>query len=224
MKKIKKIINKIKKGKKSVYSIIVIIVLLVLGFLSFNLEGSDVTGSAVYVSYYGVSNYPFNLNKVCGSTPYCNKGVQTKVTIAQPELGKLKIAGTAIDVAGKIVSVVDSGSNIVSLFQGSTPTPIPTDALGVVTSASGAIIEQFKKETSCLSKIGELYGAKDKIEVGVISYLTYKTCSYYPDWFYAYIQHEYRTLDGKLICRQESTKLFSIEQGTGKISKSTMGC
>lgn len=216
------------KSKKWIYigggGLFLVIFLIILAVLLE--EGkSEITGSAVYVNYYGASNYPFNLNKVCsGTAPYCKKGVQTKVTISQPELGKLKLAGTTIDVAGKIVSTIDFGSNLAGLYQRSVPTPIPTDALGIVTSASGMIIDQFKKETSCLSKIGGLYGNRDKFEFGIVSYLSYKTCSYYPDWFYAYVKHDYRTIDGKFICSQEGTKLFSIEQGTGKVSKSTTGC
>ncbi|MFH0701447.1 MAG: hypothetical protein V2A62_03345 [Candidatus Woesearchaeota archaeon] len=204
--------------------LVVLTVIVVVIFFTGN-KGDSITGSSVSVNYYGVSNYPFNLNKVCsGTAPYCKKGVQTKVTITQPELGKLKVAGTAIDVAGKIVSAVDYGSNLVGMYQGSVPTPIPTDALGVVTSASGAAIDYFKKETSCLSKIGQQYGSKDKFEFGVISYLSYATCTNYPDWLYAYVKHEYRALDGKFICSQDGTKLFSVEMGTGKVSKSTFGC
>lgn len=227
MKKTKQKLIK-KQNKKWIYlGIGGICLLIILGVLAFSIRnsGNEITGASTSVSYYGVSNYPFNLNKICsGTAPYCKKGVQTKVTISQPELGKLKTAGTAIDVAGKIVSAVDYGSNLAGMYQGSVPTPIPTDALGVVTSASGAAINYFKKETSCLSKIGQQYGSKDKFEFGVISYLSYATCANYPDWFYAYVKHEYRTLEGKFICSQEGTKLFSIEQGTGKVSKSTFGC
>lgn len=220
--------RKEKQNKKLFYFGIgglVLIVLCVVLILSFKSSGNEITGSSVYVNYYGASNYPFNLNKVCsGTAPYCKKGVQTKVTISQPELGKLKTAGTAINVAGKIVSAVDYGSNLAGMYQGSVPTPIPTDALGIVTSASETAINYFKKETSCLSKIGQQYGSKDKFEFGVISYLSYATCSGYPDWLYAYVKHEYRTLDGKFICSQDGTKLFSVEMGTGKVSKSTFGC
>lgn len=228
----KGVIKKIKKNKKRIYAggavCLLIMMAAVLFFISTNtvsVPTNEITGGSVYVSYYGVSNYPFNLDKVCsGTAPYCKKGVQTKVTISQPELGKLKIAGTTIDVAGKIVSAVDFGSNLAGIYQGSVPTPIPTDALGVVTSASGMVIDEFKKGTSCLSKIGSLYGSKDSFEFGIISYLSYATCSNYPDWFYAYIKHEYRALDGKFICSQDGKKLFSIEQGTGKVSSSTFGC
>ncbi|MEK6938904.1 MAG: hypothetical protein AABX04_07730, partial [Nanoarchaeota archaeon] len=204
--------------------LIVLAVIIIVMVLTGN-KGDSITGGSVSVNYYGVSNYPFNLNKVCsGTAPYCKKGVQTKVTMTQPELGKLKVAGTAIDVAGKIVSAVDYGSNLVGMYQGSVPTPIPTDALGVVTSASGAAIDYFKKETPCLSKIGQQYGSKDKFEFGVISYLSYATCANYPDWLYAYVKHEYRTMDGKFICSQDGTKLFSVQMGTGKVSSNTFGC
>lgn len=220
--------KKKKLNKKRIYlGIGGLCLLLILGILAVSIRnsGNQITGASISVNYYGVSNYPFNLNKVCsGTAPYCKKGVQTKVAISQPELKNLKTAGTAIEVAGKIVSVVDYGSNLVGMYQGSAPTPIPTDALGVVTSVSGTLIDYFKKETSCLSKIGQQYGSKDKFEFGVISYLSYATCANYPDWFYAYVKHEYRALDGKFICSQDGAKLFSIEQGTGKVSSSTFGC
>lgn len=216
------------QNKKWIYlgigGICLLMLLSILAFSAKN-KGNEITGASTSVNYYGVSNYPFNLNKVCsGTAPYCKKGVQTKVAISQPELKNLKTAGTAIDVAGKIVSAVDYGSNLVGMYQGSVPTPIPTDALGIVTSVSGTAIDYFKKETSCLSKIGQQYGSKDKFEFGVISYLSYATCSSYPDWLYAYVKHEYRTLDGTFICSQDGTKLFSVEMGTGKVSKSTFGC
>ena len=213
---------------KSNLNILIVLLLLagILGvtFLNPSPQTDFITGDAVSVRYYGVSNYPFNLKSVCGSNTYCMKGVQTKVTISQPELGRLNTAGTTIDVAGKIVSAVDLASNIVGLYQGSVPTPIPTDALGVVTAASGAAIDAMKKDTACLSTIGSKYGSRDKVEFGIISYMSYKVCSNYPDWLYAYIKHDYRLLDGTYICTQEGTRLFSVQMGTGKTSKSTFGC
>ncbi|MEW5897456.1 MAG: hypothetical protein AB1668_07205 [Nanoarchaeota archaeon] len=199
---------------------VVFVILVVLGFsLKENLVGTSgttgTTGASAYVKYYGVSNYP--LNSQAGK-------IQTYVKLTQPELGNLKTAGGVISVANSITQAADFANGIVSIYQGSPPVPIPTGALDVVISAANYAAGYFSSETKCLSQIGSKYGSQKEVEFVLVSQLAYGQCSYYPEWLYAYVRHSYYTKDGKHICSQEGSKLFSIEMGTGQTSSSTFGC
>ena len=174
-----------------------------------------ITGYSVKVSYYGVSNYP--ISSQAGS-------IQTKVTIKQPTLANMKSAATAMQVASDIVQTADFANGVVSAYQGDPPAPIPTGALDVVITAAGYVTDYFKKETKCMRYIGNNYGQLSELTFALVSKIAYSQCSHYPDWNYAYIQHNYYTMDGKRFCRQESSKLFSVKQVTGETSSSTYGC
>lgn len=214
---------------------VIVVLLAVVGYLAFVFitpSGNNITGNTVYVNYYGVSNYPLNLNTACGSNSYCKKGVQTLVTMSKSDVAGLSNSGTVITVAGKIVDAINLGSTITSLYKeglNAVPgmaIPVPTSGLDIVTQASGAVISEFKKNTNCLSSIGSRLSpdSKGRYQFALVSYMSYKVCRYYDDWMYAYIRHDYYTTGGKYLCTYEGTKLFSMEMGTGKISKSTAGC
>lgn len=230
--------EKEKKRNKKEY-MVVIGILLVISIVAAVLIQIDkenkVTGDTVYVSYYGISNYPLNLNSACGSNSYCKKGVQTGVNLEKADLDGILFGGTVIDVAGKIVNAINLGSNIASIFKEGLKAipgmviPIPTSGLDIVTQASSAAISEFKKNTDCIGtvarKLSESKPTNGKYyQFVVVSYMTYKTCAYYSNWWYAFVRHDYYTIGGKYICTYEGTKLFSLEQGTGKISSSTTGC
>lgn len=194
-----------------------LVLLVVIGFSlkSSLIETSGTTGASIYVKYYGVSNYP--LNSQAGK-------IQTYVKLTQPELGNLKNAGGVISVANSITQAADFANGLVGIYQGNPPVPIPTGALDVVISGANYATGYFASETKCLSQIGSKYGRQNELEFVLVSQLAYAQCKNYPEWLYAYVKHSYYTKDGKLICAQEGTKLFSIEMGTGKTSSSTFGC
>jgi hypothetical protein len=177
--------------------------------------GNSVTGASVYVKYYGISNYP--LNSQSGK-------IQTLVKLKQPTLGKLAVASTTIQVASDIVSAADFANGVVSAYQGSPPVPIPTGGLDAVIAGSKYLTDYFKSDTACLRKIGDTYGKSAEFSFVIVSKLAYKQCSSYKDWLVAFVQHYYYATDGKFICRQDSSGLFSIEMGTGKTKTSTFGC
>lgn len=218
MKKSKKKKPKTKKTTRILYSVLAGIVLgfLVLGIVSLSPARENLTGSSVYVKYYGVSNYP--LNKQAGN-------IQTFVKLDQPTLKNLVYASTTIEVANNIVSAADFVNGAVGLYQGSPPAPVPTNALDAVITAAGYITDYFKQDTACLRKIGEKYGSQRDVSFVLVSKLAYKQCTSYSDWLVAYIQHNYYTYpDGKFICRQDSKNLFAIKMGTGETSTNTWGC
>lgn len=228
----KKLYEKIGRLIILIVSIILIVFVLVQNY---NKDNNKITGETVYVSYYGVSNYPLNLEKICGSNSYCKKGVQTGVNLEKSDLDGILYGTTAIDVAGKVVNAINLGSNIVSIFKEGLKAipgvviPVPTSGLDIVTQASGAIISEFKKNTDCIGSVArKLSGTKPTngkyYQFDVVSYMAYKQCAYYSNWWYAFVRHDYYTIDGKYVCTYEGSKLFSLEQGTGKLSKSTAGC
>lgn len=208
--------NSLKFAEKRKFFILAAFLLTSLTLLLLFIPYSgNVTGSSVYVKYYGVSNYP--LGSQAGN-------IQTYIKLTQPDLGGLKAAGGVITVANAITQAADFANGVVGAYQGNPPVPIPTGALDVVISAANYATAYFKDNTKCLSEIGSRYGSQKEVELVLVSKLAYRQCANYPDWLYAFVDHSYYTKAGKFICRQEGGKLFSIEMGTGKTSSSTFGC
>ena len=204
------------KKKIIIISIAVLIAIILAVILYSKSNGSRITGDAVSVKYWGVSNYPLK--------DQANK-IQAEVKISQPDLKNLATANNVMVVAKKITDAADFVNNIASVATGSVPTPIPTSILDAVVSLSGKITQGFLDDTVCLRKIGKDYGSKDSIEFVVVTDIGYSVCGApYTDWNVAKIRHTYYTKDGKKICQQMGTKLFTIQQMTGKTSSSTLGC
>ena len=205
------------KKKNGLFPLVMaVIIVLVAGLLSaYAVEMGDVTAHSVYVRYYGVSNYP--LNSQTGK-------IQTYVKLDGTTLRNLKYSGGAISVARSIVQVADFGNSMVGLYKGEAPVPVPTSALDAVISAADVLTAKFADDTTCLRTIGRKYGSRSSFEFVVVTDMSYQQCSYYDDWLVARARHTYYTKSGSYICRQLGTKLFSIEMGTGKTSKSTWGC
>ena len=207
--------SKDKKPFSSIAVAIVIAIVCLALIIILKPEGEDTTGSAVYIRYYGVSNYP--LSSKAGK-------IQTYVKLTQPTLRNLQYASTTIGVAQDIVQAADFVNGVVGIYQGDPPAPIPTGALDAVITAAGYLTDKFEEDTQCLRSIGSRYSAKEEFSFVIVSELKYKQCRYYTNWLGAIVRHTYYTADGKYICSQDSDPLFTIEMGTGKTSTSTYGC
>ncbi|MFC1686830.1 hypothetical protein ACFL0E_00550 [Nanoarchaeota archaeon] len=218
IKKTKRKAYKSKKIKRILFAVGIGILFMCLCFCTvmFSPLKEIVTGRSVYVKYYGVSNYP--LNSKAGK-------IQTYIKIKQPTLRNLGNSATIIETANDITEAADFANGLVSAYSGDPPAPVPTGALDAVIAGAKAATNHFKSQTTCLRKIGTTYKNSNEVKLVLVSELAYKQCSSYPDWSYAYAKHTYYTYSGgKYVCRQDGSKLFSIEMGTGKTSKSTWGC
>ena len=207
------------KTKKPVSSIalgITIAVICLAFIIAINpMKNNAISGSSVYVRYYGVSNYP--LSSKAGK-------IQTYVKLTQPTLRNLNYASATIEVANDIVEAADFANGLVSAYQGDPPAPVPTSALDAIIAGAKVLTNKFESDTACLRTIGSRYGSRDSFSFVIVTELKYKQCWYYEYWLAAIARHSYYTTEGRYICSQDSNPLFTIEMGTGKTSTNTYGC
>ncbi len=217
-KKIKRKSYKPKKIKRILFAVGIGILFMCLCFCTVMVSPLKeiVTGRSIYIKYYGVSNYP--LNGEAGK-------IQTYVKITQPTLRNLDNSATIIETTNDITEAADFANGLVSAYKGDPPAPVPTSALDAVIAGAKAATNHFKSQTTCLRKIGTTYKNSKEVKLVLVSELAYKQCNSYSNWLYAYAKHTYYTYpEGKYVCSQDGSKLFSIEMGTGKTSKSIWGC
>ena len=207
------------KHLSSVYVGIVIAVVCLALVIVFKPETA--TGSAVYVKYHGVSDQP--LAEEAGK-------IQTYVKLTQSTLRGIVNKGTETDkeVADNIMGTADFAHGLVDIYEINPPAPVQSAELNTVMNAANILAKNFRVETGCIQKIGNIHNSKKEFEFVVVTELLYSECdSQYKvgeTWLGAKARHTFYELDGEFICTQESYNLFTINKEIGQISAVTNNC
>ncbi len=211
------------KSKKLTYVGTACLFLIITAFFivgSLKDSPSEVTGSSVYVRYYGISDQLME-NKA--------GNLQTYIKLEQPTLmnmGKIQEGDeTRNNVANDIINSVNFVRGITDLYQNNAPVTIRHGSLETVSAAAALEADNFKSDTTCLKNIGENHGHVGAFEVFLVSELKFQKCTKDPGQLYAYVKHTFFKKEGnRFICGQEGDKLFLIRITDGKINSDTSAC
>jgi len=213
--------KKRKANKKLTYLGMGGLILIITAFiLVAGLRNSSLTGHSISVHSYGVSEYP--MKHRVGS-------LQTVFELKQPtamNMGEIQGGNEArLIVANEIVNKVNFPEGILEMYKKNPPSLLLTDAIKKISKAAKKENDNFRKDTTCLKKIGENLGHWGTLEVILVSELKYQRCNKNPKWLSAYVKHTFFNKEGnRFICSQEGSPLFLVNEEKGKVKSDTTTC
>ena len=184
--------------------------------LSLNGTTTNTTGAAIHIEYYGVSD------QLMGN--YAGQ-IQTYIELKQPTLRTLSTPEGRIKVAQDISNKVDFTEELIKIYKNKPFATISAGSINGVTAGAKKENSNFKNDRSCLKKIGANHRNHPELKVALISELKYQACKNKRDWHFAYVQHSFFDQErGGIICRQESSGLFTVNEKNGNVATDLTGC
>ena len=185
--------------------------------LVLNLNGPiNTTGAAIYIEYYGVSD---KLMKNYAGM------IQTYIELKQPTLRTLSKPEGRIKIAQEITQKIDFTESLVKIYKNKPFATISAGSINGVTAGAKKENNNFKNDLTCLKKIGANHRNHPELKLALISELKYQVCKNKRDWHFAFVQHSFFDQGkGGIICRQESNKLFAVNDKNGDVTTDTSNC
>ena len=188
------------------------------------LKPEQVTGAAVRVKYYGVSDVP--LAKESGK-------IQTYVKLSKESVKDLKYdwRQTDLEVMADIAEASDFGHGIVEIYEANPVARIQSAQLKEIMTGTESLVADFKANTRCMIKAAFYRKDDGEAEFVIVTELKYTGCiDYYKDrldtenWMGATAVHTYYAMNGEYICSDESYPLFIVNKVTGELDSNIGQC
>lgn len=205
----KKKINKVNKNKiDKKYLFLGLGVVFIVAAVCLLFGVNNLTGSSVYVEYYGVSDQLLSSQ---------GEKLQTFIDLKQPTLRTISTPRGRVAIADYIFQNVDFTEGLVSLYHANSPISTTLADINIVTTAMKMENENFKEDTSCFYEIGSNHRNRPELKLALISELRFQSCN--KNFLYVYVKHSFFDQgEGGIICTQDGKKLFLINKETGEVS------
>ncbi len=183
-----------------------------------------VTGAAVHVKYYGISDMP--IAKESGN-------IQTYVRLSADAVKDLKYdwRQTDLEVMADIAEAADFEHGIVEMYEAAPVAKIQSGQLGEITAGVESLIADFKVNTRCLKRSAFYRNIGEGAEFVIVTELKYSYCTDYyknrldtENWQGATAIHTYYAMDGTYICSDESYPIFIVNKLTGELDSNIGLC
>ncbi len=183
--------------------------------LVLNLSGSNATGAAINVEYYGASE---KLMEKTGT-------LQTLVDLKPATLKTLSTPEGRLEIAKTINQKVDFKAGVLNIYKNAPYSTISAGSLNGVSLGAAKEETTFIQNLDCLKKIGANFRNRDGLKLALISELKYRECRNKLGWHYAYLEHSFFNQEvGGIMCRQEGSKLFAVEDKNGNVITDVSQC
>lgn len=188
------------------------------------LKAEPITGSAVYIKYYGVSDGPL--------TGQAGK-IQTYVKLTKDTINDLQYDARHMDVeiADNIAEVSNFDYGLVDLYEANPPVAIQATEYNKIMKGAESLVDSLRVDTVCIRTAGLREGVVKETEFVVVTELVYTNCQEYygydrnnDDWLVARAKHTFYTKGGEYLCGQESYPLFIVNQRIGDVDSNVGAC